>query len=293
MIVAESVGAEGVCDGGDAFRIEQNGTAKARPLFEQRFNLFGPLAEFFDHGDTCQLESSGKLDASGEPYRYYNCRRFCRSGKEACAGYRIATAVLESAILSHIAQHVFTEDRCHEILRDFVDDQGVLRQKTAEQRRLLERERDELGKRLERWYERIEIEPDLGEVGAERLRELKAKRDEVLRTLAKLKPLHSVPPYLYKPETIHRFQGRLRDAFLSGDRATARVYLQNLFDHIVVSEDEIVIEARAGAALAMMAGAPASRSEATAGEVLANVVDCAPGKNRTCDLGFRKFRLCA
>lgn len=26
-------------------------------------------------GDTCQLESSGKLDASGEPYRYYNCRR--------------------------------------------------------------------------------------------------------------------------------------------------------------------------------------------------------------------------
>ncbi len=227
-------------------------------------------------GDTCQLESSGKLSASGEPYRYYNCRRFCRSGKEACAGYRIATEVLESAILSHIAEHVFTEERCHEILRDFVEDQGVLRQKTAEQRRLLERERDELGKRLERWYERIETEADLGEVGAERIRELKTKRDEVLRTLAKLKPMHSVPPYLYKPETIQRFQGRLRDTFLSGDRATARVYLQNLVDHIVVSEDEIVIEARAGAALAMMAGTPASRSEATAGEVLAHVVDWRP-----------------
>jgi hypothetical protein len=33
---------------------------------------------------------------------------------------------------------------------------------------------------------------------------------------------------LYKPETIQRFQGRLREAFLGGDRATARVYLQNL-----------------------------------------------------------------
>ena len=140
-------------------------------------------------GDTCQLESSGKLDPNGEPYRYYNCRRFCRSGKEACAGYRISVDTLDSAILSHIAEHVFTAERCHQILREFVEDQGILRQKTAEQRRLLERERDELGKRLERWYERIETDAELGDVGAERLRELKSKRDEVLRTLAKLKPI--------------------------------------------------------------------------------------------------------
>ena len=160
-------------------------------------------------------------------------------------------------------------ERCHEILREFVEDQGVLRQKTAEQRRLLERERDELGKRLERWYERIETDSELGDVGAERLRELKAKRDEVVRTLAKLKPMHSVPPYLYKPETIQRFQARLREAFLGGDRATARVYLQNLVDHIVVGEDEIIIEARAGAALAMMSAPGTSSPEAIKGEVLA------------------------
>jgi hypothetical protein len=104
--------------------------------------------------------------------------------------------------------------------------------------------------------ERIETESDLGDVGAERLRELKTKRDKVLRTLAKLTPMHSVPPYLYKPETIQRFQGWLRKAFLGSDRATARVYLQNLVDHIIVGEDEIIIEARAGAALAMMSSGP-------------------------------------
>jgi hypothetical protein len=153
---------------------------------------------------------------------------------------------------------------------------AILRQKTAEQRRVLERERDELGKRLERWYERIETDAELGDVGAERLRELKTKRDEVVRTLAKLKPMHSVPPYLYKPETIQRFQGRLREAFLGGDRATARVYLQNLVDHIVVGEDEIIIEARAGAALAMMSASSTTPPEATKGEVLAHVVDWRP-----------------
>jgi site-specific DNA recombinase len=224
-------------------------------------------------GDACQLETSGKCDASGQAYRYYNCRRFCRSGKEACVGYRIAVDTLDGAILSHIAERVFTEERCHEILREFVEDQGVLRQKTSEQRHLLERERDELGKRLERWYERIETDSTLGDVGAERLRELKAKRDEVLRTLAKLKPLHTVPPYLYKPETIQRFQGRLREAFLGGDRATARVYLHNLVDHIVVGEDEITIEARANVALAMMAESQSFHPEPTAGKVLADVVD--------------------
>ena len=97
-----------------------------------------------------------------------------------------------------------------------------------------------------------------------------------MRTLAKLKPMHSVPPYLYKPETIQRFQGRLREAFLGGDRATARVYLQNLVDHIVVGEDEIIIEARAGAALAMMSASSTTPPEATKGEVLADVVDWRP-----------------
>jgi len=97
-----------------------------------------------------------------------------------------------------------------------------------------------------------------------------------VRTLAKLKPMHSVPPYLYKPETIQRFQARLREAFLGGNRATARVYLQNLVDHIVVGEDEIIIEARAGAALAMMSASGSTPPEATKGEVLAHVVDWRP-----------------
>jgi hypothetical protein len=120
------------------------------------------------------------------------------------------------------------------------------------------------------------MDSELGDVGAERLRELKGKRDEVVRTLAKLKPMHSVPPYLNKPETIQRFQARLREAFFGGDRATARVYLQNLVEHIVVGEDEIIIEARAGAALAMMSAPGTSSPEAAKGEVLAHVVDCRP-----------------
>ena len=223
-------------------------------------------------GDTCQLESSGKCDAQGNPYRYYNCRRFCRSGKEACAGYRIKTETLESAVLNHVAEHFFTEERCREIFRDYIEEQGAWRQRTTEQRRLLEREREELGKRLERWYERIETDPELGDVGAERMRDLKTKRDEIVRALGKLKPLHAIPPYLYKPEATQRFQARLREGLLSGNRATARLYLQNLVDRIAVTDDDIIIDVNAGAALAMMAQPGKSHPDSAPAEVLADVV---------------------
>lgn len=224
-------------------------------------------------GGPYQLETSGKLGPDGQAYRYYNCRRFIRTGKEACAGHRIAVATLDSAVLNHAADRLFTDQRCREILLSLVEEEGLLRQKTAEQRRLLERERDELGKRLERWYERIETDAELADVGSERLRELRTKREEVARDLAKLKPLFTVPPYLYKPETTQRFQDRVREVLTSGSDAMKRVYLQNLLDHIVVGEESITIEVRAGAALAMMAASRPTSVESTGSEVLPDVVD--------------------
>lgn len=224
-------------------------------------------------GGPYQLETSGKLSPEGQAYRYYNCRRFIRTGKEACAGHRFAVATLDRAVLTHAAEQLFSDRRCREILDNLVEEEGLLRQKTAEQRRLLERERDELGKRLERWFERIETDAELTDVGAERLRELKAKRDEVVQSLAKLRPLFRVPPYLYKPETMEGFQNRVRAALASENHAIRRVYLQNLLDHIVVGEESITLEVRAGAALAMMAASRPTPVESTGTEVLPDVVD--------------------
>ena len=67
-----------------------------------------------------------------------------------------------------------------------------------------------------------------------------------------------------------------RRAHRRGCAPSARVYLQNLVDQIVIGEDEIVVEAKAGAALAMMAASRSAASESTSGEVLADVVDWRP-----------------
>jgi len=51
-------------------------------------------------------------------------------------------------------------------------------------------------------------------------------------------------------------------------------------DHIVVGEGEIIIEARAGAALAMMSASGTTPPEATKREVLADVVSWARPSRR-------------
>ena len=63
-------------------------------------------------GATCQLETSGKtVDGNQYRYCYYSCRTYCRAGKEACAGVRVATEVLDEAVLKYLADVVCTPSR--------------------------------------------------------------------------------------------------------------------------------------------------------------------------------------
>ena len=63
-------------------------------------------------GASYQLETSGKsVDGSVYRYCYYNCRAFCRTGKEACPGFRIATEVLDAAVLESLADVVCRDHR--------------------------------------------------------------------------------------------------------------------------------------------------------------------------------------
>lgn len=63
-------------------------------------------------GASYQLETSGKkVDGATYRYCYYNCRAACRTGIEACAGFRVATDTLDGAVLRAIADVVCTETR--------------------------------------------------------------------------------------------------------------------------------------------------------------------------------------
>ena len=230
-------------------------------------------------GQAYQLETA--TSKTGATYRYYNCRKFCRSGRGACGGHRIAVEVLDRAVLSHAADQLFNEDRCREILRDFVEAQGVLRQKTADQRRMLEREQEELKRRLARWYEMLESGRANETDGVERIRELRGKLAEVTTVLDRVRQLHSVPPFLYRQDTIDRFVASLRNAFLSENPAVARVYLRQLIERITIGPDAITIDANSEAIAYAMAtpGGASGGQEAFSAGVLTDVVSWRPQRD--------------
>jgi DNA invertase Pin-like site-specific DNA recombinase len=215
-------------------------------------------------GSSYQLESSGKAGPDGEnaPYRYYQCRSFCRTGREKCGGHRIRTNVLEQAVLEHVADKLFTEDRCKAILRDIVEETGLLREKTQDQRRLLQRELDDVEKRISRWQHAFEDGTLPVDVGADRLRALKTRRDELAEAAAKVIPLRPPPPHLYTAATIARFRETVRTIFREGTE-TARLYLRFLVDEIVVNENHVEIRGRTDAVARMMAAAPPSPASLT------------------------------
>jgi len=82
------------------------GRASARPRVLSGLVVCGRC------GATCQLETSGKtIDGNRYRYCYYSCRTYCRAGKEACAGVRVATEVLDEAVLAYLADVVCTPNR--------------------------------------------------------------------------------------------------------------------------------------------------------------------------------------
>jgi DNA invertase Pin-like site-specific DNA recombinase len=88
------------------------GRAAAKPHLLSGLVFCGPC------GSSYQLETSGKrIDGTVYRYSYYNCRAACRTGIEACAGFRIATDVLDAAVLAAIADIVCSAKRAERLAR--------------------------------------------------------------------------------------------------------------------------------------------------------------------------------
>lgn len=206
-------------------------------------------------GASYQLETSGKTADTGVyDYRYYNCRNHLRIGKEKCTGFRMRAQVLEKAVLEHLADRLFTADRCKQILHDIVEETGILRQKTAEHRAQLQHEHDEIEKRLRKWQDAFEAgDKTAAALGPERVVELKATRDDLQQTLRKVVLLRPPPPNLYTESRIAKFQNSIRSIFLSQDNALTKNYLRFLVEKIVVSGPQVQMVTRSEAVVRMMA----------------------------------------
>ena len=191
-------------------------------------------------GASYQLETSGKAPPQGgREYRYYNCRSFCRTGRDKCAGARIPTADLDKAVVEHLADQLFTEERCQLLLKDILQETGMLRRKVNEQLRLMQAELESVEKKLRVWQEAFENGTLPADLGLERVTELRARRDELRETLTKVVPIQPPPPHIFAPANVKRFREHIRGIFMGGDNALTKHYIRHLVARIEVTDAHI------------------------------------------------------
>jgi site-specific DNA recombinase len=217
-------------------------------------------------GASYQLETSGKKSPNAHfEYRYYNCRSATRAGTEKCAGYRIPEAALDRAVLEHIADQLFTVDRCRRLLIELRERTASTREKSAEDRSRLKRELTEVERRIHRWelaFEEGTLDP---RDGGDRVPQLRQRRADLQRALAAAADIQPPPAHLHTRASVQAFQGRLKALMLGDDRSLARTYLRFLVEGIEIRDHDITVLARPEAVVKMMSG-----QEPAAGQVLTN-----------------------
>jgi site-specific DNA recombinase len=262
LIAVEPIVAREIYDAAQRVRAQKDpvvnpGRTASSPM------LLAGLVRCAKCGASYQLETSGKKSRTADfQYRYYNCRSATRAGKEKCEGCRIPEATLDRAVLTHIAERLFTEDRCRKLLADLSERAAATRSKSVDERARLKRELADVERRIGRWelaFEDGTLDP---RDGGDRIRQLRQRRTDLQRLLAV--PAEVDPPArLYTKASVQAFQGRLRALLLGDDHSIARTYLRFLVEGIEIRDHEVTVLARPEAAVRMMSG-----QEPAAGEVL-------------------------
>jgi site-specific DNA recombinase len=192
----------------------------------------------------CGAKMTLESGKSGK-YRYYQCRKRLREGKDKCAGTRIRVEHLEDSLLNHLRFELFKPERVRKMLEGLCHSMTAWAAETKERRKAIKAERRGIEGRLQRQYEAIEEGlVEKGDVG-ERIRELKARLVELDAQLYKLPDADATQPINISDEAIDQFTDRLEDLLLSGDRSFAKRYLQLLLEKVVVDGKIIHVHAKA------------------------------------------------
>ena len=214
-------------------------------------------------GASYQLETSGKKSRNASfQYRYYNCRSATRAGAEKCAGYRIPEAALDRAVLEHVADRVFTENRCRKLLTDLSERAAATRATSVDDRARRKRELTDVERRIARWELAFEDGTLDARDGGDRIRQLRQRRSDLQRELTASAAVDP-PARLYTRASVQAFGQRLRTLLLGNDPSLARTYLRFLVDRIEIRDTDVTVLARPEAAVRLMSG-----QEPAAGTVL-------------------------
>jgi len=180
--------------------------------------------------------NSRRRKAGDKPTRYYECNRRLRTRE--CDNKRVNKEFLENYVLSKIEENVLSPDNLPELAKRIValarerDKESIRREKEVR------KELDEVNRKIDNIVKAVEDGSLDYDILSSRLKELKARREELEACLADL----SSPTQEITEEMVLKYLSTLQGtAFDSMDDFAKKKFVDLYVHEVVVSEDKIEV----------------------------------------------------
>ena len=179
----------------------------------------------------------------GKSYIYYVCATAYRQGRQSCSGHSIPGAKIEGAVLRNITAFILKRRNIEELV-SMVNEELVVSSHDAYRRlSLLEQEREEVDRRLNRLYDALETgQLELNDL-APRIREQRSKKDELLKAETEAR-------YSLDRETAQRLDTKQVMAYVKdlgrilelGTSEERKELLRSFVKSVAWNEPEVIVE---------------------------------------------------
>jgi site-specific DNA recombinase len=179
----------------------------------------------------------------GGRYRYYKCTNRINKGKRECANGNIRMEKLDSLVLQTVSEKVFTPSRIKVMMEELKKRLSKNRSSYNGKLKTLTNDLNEMDLKVQRLYEAVEngLLP-MDDTLKERAQTNKARREEMLIEIARLRQRKEIPLSRFGFKQISTFCSILKDKFSDQSINFGKEYLRLLIDEIKFSGREVVIK---------------------------------------------------
>ncbi|MBN9698560.1 MAG: zinc ribbon domain-containing protein, partial [Zoogloea sp.] len=189
---------------------------------------------------TCGAGMTLRTGKSGR-YRYYTCAGCAQKGKSHCPGRSIGMPRLDSLVIDHLAQRMFTPERLTRLLVAYTEQSKQQANSHATQVAQARKAVTEAQGRIERLLTLVEQ----GDMAADdpamrqRLAAARLARHEAEDRVKRIEAAANASTPVITPAKIDRLGASLRELLSQDDTAARKAYLRLFIDQVVVADDEI------------------------------------------------------
>ena len=179
----------------------------------------------------------------GGRYKYYKCTMRINRGSSHCDGPNIPMEKLDTLVIERLAERVITPKRIQLILKQLKADMKEARNDESSALLELQTEMKGIETKRNRLYEAVEagVLPLDGDL-TDRVQKLKARRQEVLIEMGRIRQRQDIPLNTLSPKHIEAFSKSLRNKLFNQSARFGKGYLRLLVDEVRINGNEAVMK---------------------------------------------------